>query len=145
MVCYDCGLLLYDEVKVMSNIIIDARLLKAYDALNEIGRQTGRDEEFTESLWGELGQNDQLMNEFIFYLDNHSFCDKVTCNGYGMTDIYFYLMRCFEIGQDIGKNYQDCNKDALVLECFMMMAKMIKDPAPYISKLQKGLGMDYMP
>ena len=54
-------------------------------------------------------------------------------------------MRGFEIGQDIGKNYQDCNKDALVLECFMMMAKMIKDPAPYISKLQKGLGMDYMP
>lgn len=139
------GFCLYDEVIFMSNIIIDARLLKAYDALNEIGRFTGRDEEFIENLWSEFSQNEDLMSEFIYYLDYHCFCDKAKCMGYGMTDIYFYLMRCYEVGQDIGKNYKDCDKEALSLECFMMMAKMIKDPEPYIKKLQKGLGMDYMP
>lgn len=129
----------------MSNIIIDARLLKAYDALNEIGRLSKRDEDFIETLWSEMSQSEDLMSEFIYYLDNHCFCDKAKCSGYGMTDIYFYLMRCYEVGQDIGKNYGDCDKDALALECFMMMAKMKKEPEPYIKKLQKGLGMDYMP
>lgn len=75
------GFCLYDEVIFMSNIIIDARLLKAYDALNEIGRFTGRDEEFIENLWSEFSQNEDLMSEFIYYLDNHCFCDKAKCKG----------------------------------------------------------------
>ncbi|MBP5608102.1 MAG: hypothetical protein J6X66_07530 [Lachnospiraceae bacterium] len=126
----------------MSMIILDARRIKAYEYLKILGEAAGKEEEFLEELWGELYTDDELMGEFMYYLDHHSLFGAIECSGYSLTDLYFYLMRLYELGQDIGKNYADCNKETLVLDCFHMMSQMKKDPAPYIRKLERGLGMD---
>ena len=123
-------------------IILDSRRIKAYECLGELGKIALLDEGFLEELWGEFLLNDELMAAFMYYLDNHTFYDNIKCKGYGLTDLYFYNMRRYEIRQDIGKNYADCDKEALALRTFMLMAKMIKDPDKYLPALESGPGMD---
>ena len=130
----------FGEIKAM--IIFDARRVKAYEALQEVGKQSGKEVGFLDGLWTELCADEELFTEFVYYLENHSIKDEIKCEGYGLTDLYFYLMRRYEVGQDIGKNYADCDKEALVLDTFDMMAQMKKDPDPVIKRLNEGLGMD---
>ena len=125
-------------------ILLDTRRIKAYEFLHQIGEAVGEDEDYLEELWGEFLQSEELMGAFIYYLDHHTLYDGIRCEGYGLTDLYFYNMRRAEIRQDIGKNYGDSDKDALALETFRMMAEMMKAPEAYIKKLEGGLGMDTM-
>ncbi|MCR5119413.1 MAG: hypothetical protein K6B44_07315 [Lachnospiraceae bacterium] len=125
-------------------ILFDARRVKAYEYLKQLCEACGKSEEFTEGLWMEMIADEGLMGEFMYYLDNHSLFGQLECKGYTLNDLYFYNMRQFEMTQDIGKNYSDCDKEALVLDTFMDMAGMLKDPDRYIKKLSEGLGMDLM-
>ncbi len=43
-------------------IILDARRIKAYEYLGELGKIAGRDESYLEELWGECLRNDGLMS-----------------------------------------------------------------------------------
>ena len=125
-------------------IIFDARRVKAYEALHKIGSAAGFKKEYLEELWSELSLDQELFNEFVYYLEHHSFFDGIRCSAYSLTDLYFYLFRRYEVSHDIGKNFADCDKEALVLESFMMMANMKKDPDPYIRRLEKDPGMDLL-
>lgn len=124
------------------NIILDGRLIKTYNALNELCSYAGKEESFSEKLWSELMDDPGLMEEFIYYIEHHTFLEKDKCWGYGLTDLYFFNMRNVEIKQDVGKNYEDTDKEALVLDTFLSMADMKKNPDPYIKKLEEGPGMD---
>ena len=126
-------------------IILDARRIKAYECLKQLAEAAGKDEDYTEELWGELLFNEELMGAFMFYLDHHSLFDGISCRGYGLTDLYFYNMRRFEMRQDIGKNYSDCDKEALSLDTFLMMGRMMREPDKYLPKLEGGPGMDIFP
>ncbi len=126
-------------------IILDARRIKAYEYLGELGKIAGRDESYLEELWGEFLGNDALMSAFMYYLDTHSLDDSLSCEGYGLTDLYFYNMRRYELRQDLGKNYADCNKEALALDTFLMMGRMLKDPKAFLPALESGPGMDMQP
>ena len=123
-------------------ILFDARRVKAYECLKQLCETVGKQEEFAEKLWMEMLSDEGLMGEFMYYLDNHSLFGQLECKGYTLNDLYFYNMRQFEMMQDVGKNYSDCDKEELVLDTFMDMAGMMKDPDRYIKKLSEGLGMD---
>ncbi|MBR3104534.1 MAG: hypothetical protein IKH46_12025, partial [Lachnospiraceae bacterium] len=62
-------------------IILDARRIKAYECLAELGKIAAKEEEFLEELWGEFLMNDELMGAFMYYLDHHTFNDSVQCEG----------------------------------------------------------------
>lgn len=123
-------------------ILFDARRVKTYECLKQLCESVGKQEEFAENLWLEMLSDEGLMGEFMYYLDNHSLFGQLECKGYTLNDLYFYNMRQFEMMQDVGKNYSDCDKEELVLDTFMDMAGMKKDPDRYIKKLSEGLGMD---
>lgn len=130
----------------MSTIIYDARRVKAYEYIRELGEITGKPVEFTDALWKELLQHGDLMEEYMYYLDHHTFLDKIKIEGYGMTDLYMWLIRRFNLMIDYGKNEEDCNKEALVLDTFWHMAKMKEHPKEYVKQLEDGfgLGMDQL-
>ena len=123
-------------------IIFDARRMMAYERLKELGALSGKDEDYLEELWTEFIDDAELLGAFAYYLDNHSLYDGIECAGYGLTDLYFYNMRSYEMGQDVGKNYADCDKEALVLDSFLFMAKMKKEPEKYVRLLNSVPGMD---
>ena len=125
-------------------IILDARSVKTYDALQRLGARSGKDKDYLEALWAELCADAELFAEFVYYLENHCFGDMVSCSGYRLTDLYFYLMRRYEVSHDTGKTLDDCDKEALVLDTFSEMLQMKKDPALFLNKLSKGNGMDLL-
>lgn len=124
------------------NIIIDGRLVKAYDRLEALSEFAGKDKDYPGVLWDKLLAEPLLMEEFMYYLDNHTFSDRLKCRGYGLTDLYFFNMRNVEINQDVGKNYGDTNKEGLALDTFLMMSEMMKDPDRFVKLLESGPGMD---
>ena len=123
-------------------IIFDARRMMAYEKLKQLGTLAGKTDDYLEELWGEFITDAELLGAFAYYVDNHSLYDGIECRGYGLTDLYFYNMRSYEVGHDAGKNYADCDKEALVLDTFLLMAKMRHDPEKYVRRLESGLGMD---
>ena len=124
------------------NIIIDGRLIKAYDRLIALADYAGKTKYYADELWNELLLEERLMDELLYYLDNHTFLDRCKCSGYGLTDLYFFNMRNVEMKQDVGKNYADTNKEGLALDTFLMMADMLRNPEGYIKRLEAGPGMD---
>lgn len=130
----------------MGTIIYDARRIKAYERMQELAQFTGRDAAFIEELWRELVLDGNLMKEFVYYLDHHTLLDEMKCEGYGLTDLYFWLLQRDNLMQDYGKNNADCNKEGLVLDAFWMMTEMKKDPQKYVKILnsEMGMGMDWM-
>ena len=125
-----------------NRLILDGRCLLALEALNEIGEYAGRDSEWLNMLWKELMNEPRLLTEFMYYVDNHTFSDRVICEGYSMTDMYVFQMSRYNLIRDIGKNQESCNKEYLVLGAFHDMACMIKEPEKYVRKLSEGPGMD---
>lgn len=73
------------------NIIIDGRLVKAYDRLEVLSEFAGKDKDYPGVLWDKLLAEPLLMEEFMYYLDNHTFSDRLKCRGYGLTDLYFLI------------------------------------------------------
>ncbi len=126
----------------LAGILYDARLIKAYEGLKALGASAGESAEWCEALWEEIVFSGDLMDELIFYLDNHYLSDKVRCEGYSLTDLYVWQMNRYNIIGDSGKNTDACNKDRLVLKAFRDMINMRKDPDGYIKKMTLGRGMD---
>lgn len=130
------------RAKRMSGIIYDARRIKAYEKIKNLGEYAGKTEEYINNLWTEIVMDSELMEEFMYYLDHHTLLDRMKCMGYGLTDLYVWNMRSFDLKRDSGKNTADCNKEALVLDTFRSMIEMKKNPEAYVEKLTSGMGMD---
>ena len=126
----------------MSGILYDARLVKAFEGLRALGRTVGMTGEWCEKLWEEIVFSQDLLEELIFYLEHHYLTDKASCEGYSLTDLYVWQMDRYNLIGDWGKNTSACNKDRMVLNAFMDMAQMRKNPAEYIKRLTSGRGMD---
>lgn len=126
----------------MTGILYDARKVKSYDSLLQLGEYAGKSREFVDGLWSELILDDELMKEFMYYLDHHTLLDEVKCRGYAMTDLYVWQMDRYNLIREIGKNPAVCNKETMVLNAFRTMIDMKKDPDTYVERLTRGTGMD---
>lgn len=130
----------------MSGIIYDARRVKAYNCIQELGNLTGKPQAYIDELWKSMVIHGDLMKEFVYYLDNHTFLDDIKVEGYGLTDLYMWLIRQYNVKVDYGKNGEGCDKEALVLDTFWHMVKMKEQPDTYVKLLEDGfgLGMDQL-
>jgi hypothetical protein len=126
----------------MAGILYDARRIKAYERLVELGEASGETRQWCERLWEDIVFYGDLVDELMYFLDNHSLKDSVKCEGYGLTDLYMWQLTKFNIMGDSGKNTELCNKDKMVLWAFRDMADMRKNPEPFIRNMTLGKGMD---
>ena len=58
------------------NIILDGRLIKTYNALNELCSYAGKEESFSEKLWSELMDDPGMMEEFIYLMKVNSMINQ---------------------------------------------------------------------
>ena len=126
----------------MAGIIYDARRVKAYESLLALGEIAGEPDDWCEALWEEIVFQADLMDELIYYLENHCLKDQVKCHGYSLTDLFVWQMNKYNIIGDTGKNTAACNKERMVLKAFKDMTEMRKNPEEFIRKLTDGRGMD---
>lgn len=126
----------------MSAIIYDARKIKAYENLRALGEFAQKNQDYIDKLWNGLLLDPELMNEFMYYLDHHTLLDEMKCHGYGLTDLYVWNIGQYNLYQDLGKNPLECNKEGMVLDSFMNMLEMKKNPEEYLKRLSTDNGMD---
>lgn len=124
------------------SIIISTERIKVCQYLYDLCEYCGYDKDWADKLWAELVCNEDIYAEFVYYLENHSLADSVTVEGYSFTDLYFFQMNKYNLLSEIGKNPVECNKERMVLNAFMMMINLRKDPATYIKRLEEGKGED---
>ncbi len=128
----------------MANIILDSRKLMVYEDLKYLCEYTKKAPDFCDSLWNELLKKEGLYEEFLFYIDNHCINDKLSVNGYSITDIYVYMLGRFNLLNDTGKNTAACSRDSVILDCFALMARLIDNPEETIKLLDSDEGMDLL-
>lgn len=127
----------------MSDIIIKTTNLKAYDALFTMANMYGKSEDYAEYLWAAMLNNEELMKEYIYYLEHGNLLDNMKVCGYTLTDLYVFQIGSYNLFvSDIGKNNSECNKDLIIMDTFMLMAKLINNPDEVINKMNEGRGMD---
>lgn len=126
----------------MSNIILDSRKIMVFEDLKYLCEFTGKSEAFFNSLWNEMQKKPELYAEFLYYIDNHCINDKLSVSGYSLSDIYVYMLGHHNLVSDTGKNTAECNKESMILDCFMGMAGLMNNPEEFIKKMERGDGMD---
>lgn len=126
-------------------IIYSAGKIKTYENLKALSLMVGETEEFAEDLWKYMVFDDQLIDEFNYFVANHCIKGEARCGEYTLLDIYFNQMCKYNLYNDLGKNSGECNKDRLVLHAFKKLVMMRQDPN-YASNFDKeeDTGMDIL-
>lgn len=126
----------------MSQIICGTEKIKVYEGLKMLCEYAGKSAEWCDGLWITILTDYELYGEFLYYLEHHSFADRMKVAGYSLTDCYVWQMERYNLAKDTGKNTESCNKEEMVLEAFRTMAGIKKNPAYYRQKMSEGSGMD---
>ncbi len=124
------------------SIVINTTQFKVREYLDELCAYAGYDNNRGDALWLELLSDGELYTEFIYYLEHHTFLDKMNVEGYSLSDIYVWQMDKYNLLSEIGKNPESCNKETMVLNAFVTMSKMKADPELYIKRMESGRGND---
>lgn len=128
----------------MTNIILDPRKIKAYEWLEYACETLGKDGKYKDKLWDGIVMDSELYEELLYFIDNHTLLDKMKYREYSLTDLYVFMLENSNLFFDTGKNTLACNKDEMVLDTFMLMIELKKDPDRIIMKLNEGRGLDKM-
>lgn len=127
----------------MSVILYNAGKLKSFENLRTLACLVGETEEFANELWSYMLSDEELLEEFNYFVANHSIKGEISCGELSLLDIYFSQMNKYNLYHDIGKNTMECNKERMVLHAFKQMMEMRKDPN-YLANFDKleNKGMD---
>ncbi len=124
------------------SIIISTSRLKVYEGFYSLCEYGGMSTDWADELWSDLLLNEEVYEEFVYYLSNHTFRDEVKIRGYSMSDLYVWMMDKYNLIREIGKNPVSCNKETMVLNAFKTMVLMKKDPDTYVKRIESGRGND---
>lgn len=126
----------------MPNIIYDATRLKVCQGLYEICEYAELDREWTDRLWQDIMSCREVYDELVYYIEHHTFMDRLKVGKYSLCDLYVFQMNKYNLVREIGKNPRTCNKEKMVMRAFRMMIDMMKAPEEYMKRLEEGKGMD---
>lgn len=126
----------------MQGILYDATKIKVCQAFYAICDYAGLSREWADGLWPDILSGRQLYEEFVYYVEHHTFSDKLKVCGYSLCDLYVWQMNRYNLIRDTGKNSRTCNKEKMAMQAFRTMADMMKEPEKYRNGLDYGRGTD---
>ncbi|MBE5943536.1 MAG: hypothetical protein E7258_01315 [Lachnospiraceae bacterium] len=127
----------------MSVILYNASKIKSFENLKALSLMVGETIEFATELWQDMLRDEELLEEFNYFVSNHTLKGTIACGELTLLDIYFSQMNKYNIYHDMGKNTDYCNKDRMVLHAFKQMVDMRKDPHYMVNfEKREESGMD---
>lgn len=108
----------------MQPIIIASEKLKLYKELCRLCEFVGYTDEWRDRFWEDLLQEEEIYKEFLYYMEHQDFLDEYKVEGMSVLDIFVWQMRKFNLRLDRGKNGEECDKMAMLLETFRYMIDM---------------------
>lgn len=128
----------------MANIVLDGSKIKVYGMLQNLCDYCNENDSWCDELWGYMLQNDELYEEFVYFIVNRSLMGKMNVEGYTLIDLYVKQIDMYNVRNDLGKNPIFCMKEDMVLRSFLMMGRLLEAPETYKKKLEDGFGMDQL-
>lgn len=127
-----------------SYIVYDGRKVAAYNLVADFCKSRGWDDKFLAELWEGILLQPLLYDEFVYYLEKNELTGNFICHGYTMFDLYFYHLRSYNAGHDVGKDSDVSDKDEIIFMAFHTMGRLQKEPDTYIALLERYSGMDIL-
>ena len=129
----------------MSLILYNAGKIKSFENLKALAVLVGETEEYAVDLWQSMLEDEELLNEFNYFVVNRTLLGNVKCGELSLLDVYFNQMTKYNLFLDMGKNTAECSKERMVLHAFKQMVEMRKDPL-YMEHYRESEqnGMDVM-
>ncbi len=103
----------------------------------------GKDEAFLQNFWNCLQQSENIYNEFVYYMEHHTFWDQYKVEGYSVVDIMIWQIDHFKAQMDRGGDDMKNNADKMLLMAFDTFLKMEREPEKYVKLMQTETGTDY--
>ena len=128
----------------MANIVLDGSKIKVYGMLQNLCDYCNEKDSWCDELWGYMLQNDELYEEFVYFIVNRSLMGKMNVEGYTLIDLYVKQIDMYNVRNDLGKNPIFCMKEDMVLRSFLMMGRLLEAPETYKKKLEDRFGMDQL-
>jgi len=115
-------------------------MMKAF--INGLCMRAGEDEHFAEAFELALAADEEVREEFIYYMKHNDFACKVKVEGYSIVDILIWQIDHFRAWLDRDTTGTKHNKDRMVLLAFDTMLKMRIEPHKYLPKMMGETGTD---
>ena len=87
--------------------------------------------------------DEEIYQEFVYYMEHQDFACKVKVGGYTVVDVLIWQIDHFRAWLDRDTTGTKQNKDRMVLLAFDTLLKMRKDPSGYLQKMQGETGTDF--
>lgn len=126
----------------MQGIIYDATKIKVCKAFYEICDYAELSVSWADELWKNILTYPQVYEELVYYIEHHTFLDKLKVSNYSLCDLYVWQMSRYNLIKDTGKNPRTCNKEKMAMQAFRTMAELLADPEKNLKKLEYGQGTD---
>lgn len=129
----------------MSLVLYNASKIKSYENLKAMFKSIGENIELADKLWQEMLIDQELLEEFNYFVVNGTLKGTAKCGELTLLDIYFSQMNKYNIYHDMGKNTDVCNKNRMILNSFFEMISMRKQPDYMVDfERKEDSGMDKM-
>ncbi len=116
---------------------------KLRDYIGELCIRSGKDNVFAETFLNELMSDEEICQEFVYYMEHGNFACKAKAAGYTVVDIMVWQMDHFKAWLDRDNSTTRQNGDGMLLMAFDTLLAMKKNPDQYIQKMQYETGTDY--
>ena len=115
---------------------------RAYEWAKALCAYAEADEAFLQDFWKRLTADEEIYEEFIYYLEHQDFLCKVKIEGYGLIDLMIFQIDHFRAVMDQDVADMRMNKDKMLLMAFNSLLQMRKDPEPFVRMMQGETGTD---
>lgn len=116
---------------------------KVREFIMQLCRYGEENEDFGEDFYRNLQEDEEIMEEFTYFMEHGSFACKAKVHGYTVVDVMVWQIDHFKAWLDRDTAGTRQNKDRMLLLSFDTFLKMRKNPEKYIQKMQGETGTDY--
>ena len=114
-----------------------------FDFIKELCRFAGEEETFADVFWKKLQEDDEIREEFLYYIEHGNFACRAKVVGYTVVDVMVWQMDHFKARLDRDNSGTRQNGDRMLLLAFDTLLDMRKEPDKYILKMTEETGTDY--
>lgn len=111
--------------------------------INQLCKYSGENEAFAAAFYENLKEDEEILQEFIYFMEHGTFACQAKVSGYTVVDVMIWQMDHFKAWLDRDTTGTRQNRDRMLLLAFDTLLKMRKDPEKYIRKMQSETGTDY--
>lgn len=117
-------------------------MAKLSEIITEMTTAAGLDSVFAEDFMNKLANDNDMCEEFVYYIKTGQFLCKNAVRGYSIIDILVWQVDHFKAGMDQGRYGMRYNECQMILKAFDTMFKMKADPDKYVRMITEETGQD---